>query len=213
LWLDSNDTSFVPVPAGVISQFAGSSAPAGFLLCEGQSVSTTTYPSLFSVIGYTYGGSGSSFVIPNLKGRIPVGRDSSQTEFDSLGEAGGDKAVTLTTQNMAPHTHSGSTGNVSSDHTHSGSTGTVSADHQHFGPGWSDAVSTSGNIFYTTNRSFNNYGSMGTSGISANHTHSFSTGGMSANHSHSFSTDNGTGSATPVSNLQPYIVVNYIIKT
>jgi microcystin-dependent protein len=54
---------------------------------------------------------------------------------------------------------------------------------------------------------------MGTSGISANHTHSFSTGGMSANHSHSFSTDNGTGSATPVSNLQPYIVVNYIIKT
>jgi microcystin-dependent protein len=75
-----------------------------------------------------------------------------------------------------------------------------------------DAVSTSGSIFYTTNRSFNNYGAMTTSGISANHTHSFSTGGVSANHTHSFTTDNGTGSATPVPNLQPYIVVNYIIK-
>jgi microcystin-dependent protein len=203
----------VQVPAGIISQFAGANAPEGYLLCTGQSLSTTQFEKLFQAIGYTYGGSGASFNVPNLQGRIPVGRDLAQTEFDVLGETSGSKTVTLTTANMAAHTHSGSTGDQSADHYHSGSTGTVSADHSHFGPGWSDAVSTSGNIFHTNNRSFNTYGAMGTSGISANHVHSFSTGGVSSNHTHSFTTDNGTGTATPVPNLQPYIVVNYIIKT
>jgi microcystin-dependent protein len=209
------------VPAGVISQFAGATAPTGYLLCTGQEIAISDHSKLYSVLGTTYGsltngsgGAGSThFRIPNLKGRVPVGIDTSQTEFDALGETAGAKTVTLTTANMAAHTHSGSTGNQSANHTHSGSTGTVSADHSHTGPGWSDAVSTAGSIFYTTNRSFNNYGAMTTSGISANHTHSFSTGGVSANHTHSFSTDNGNGSATPVPNLQPYIVVNYIIKT
>ena len=200
------------IPAGAITQFAGSTAPTGYLLCTGQSVSTTTYANLFAVIGYAYGGSGSSFTIPNLQGRIPVGRDAAQTEFDVLGEAGGAKTVTLTTANMAAHTHSGTTGNQSADHSHSGSTGTVSSDHAHglnalagndAGQGFGHGRAAGGVQFGM------NYG---TGGINANHTHSFSTGGVSANHNHSFTTDNGTGSATPVPNLQPYIVVNYIIK-
>jgi microcystin-dependent protein len=47
------------------------------------------------------------------------------------------------------------------------------------------------------------------------HTHSFSgtTGGASSNHTHSFTTDNGTGGGLAHNNLQPYIVLNYIIKT
>jgi microcystin-dependent protein len=63
-------------PAGVISQYAGSSAPAGYLLCQGQSESTTLYADLFNAIGYTYGGSGGSFNIPDLRTRIPVGRSN-----------------------------------------------------------------------------------------------------------------------------------------
>ena len=91
-------------PAGVISQYAGSSAPAGYLLCQGQSVSTTTFADLFSAIGYTYGGSGSSFIIPNLQNRVPVGRGQ-DAEFDTLGETGGAKTHTLTTAEMPSHTH------------------------------------------------------------------------------------------------------------
>ena len=71
------------LPTGAITQFAGATAPTDFLLCQGQSVSTTTYAALFSVIGYTYGGSGANFLLPNLQNRIPVG----QSPATSLGTA------------------------------------------------------------------------------------------------------------------------------
>lgn len=83
-------------PVGSVNTFAGSSAPSGWLLCDGQLVSRTTYASLFTVIGTTYGaGDGSTtFALPNLKGRVVVGYDSSETEFDTLGETGGSKTNT-----------------------------------------------------------------------------------------------------------------------
>jgi hypothetical protein len=76
-------------PAGMISIHAGSSAPTGWLLCDGTSYSTTTYANLFSTVGYTFGGSGENFSVPNLKGRVVVGTDGTQTQFDTRGETGG----------------------------------------------------------------------------------------------------------------------------
>lgn len=94
-------------PSGTVSPFAGSSAPSGWLLCDGSAVSRTTYADLFSVIDETYGvGDGSTtFNVPDLKGRVPVGYDSGQTEFDALGETGGEKEHTLTEAEMPSHTH------------------------------------------------------------------------------------------------------------
>jgi microcystin-dependent protein len=99
-------------PVGSIVQFAGSTAPAGWLLCDGTAVSQALYPSLFTVIGGTYNQSGGQsipsaglFRVPLLTGRIPVGRDASQTEFDVLGETGGAKTHTLTSAEMPSHTH------------------------------------------------------------------------------------------------------------
>lgn len=92
-------------PTGSLTAFAGASAPTGWLLCDGSSISTTTYATLFAVIGYTYGGSGSSFLVPNMKGRVLVGRDASQSEFDNLGELGGAKTHTLTINEMPSHRH------------------------------------------------------------------------------------------------------------
>lgn len=94
-------------PVARIEAFAGSTAPAGWLLCNGAAVSRTSYPELFAAIGTTYGaGNGSStFNLPDLRGRVPVGRDASQTEFDVLGEAGGSKTHTLTTAEMPSHNH------------------------------------------------------------------------------------------------------------
>ena len=96
------------VPAGNVSATARASAPDGWLLCDGQAVSRTTYEVLFTAISTTYGaGNGSTtFNVPNLKGRVPVGVDSGQTEFDTLGETGGAKTHTLTNAEAPSHNHS-----------------------------------------------------------------------------------------------------------
>ena len=88
-------------PIGTIEAYSGSSAPNGYLLCDGSAVSRTTYKDLFRVIGTTYGaGDGSTtFNLPNIKGRTVVMLDTTQTEFDALGETGGSKY-------LQEHTHS-----------------------------------------------------------------------------------------------------------
>lgn len=62
--------------SGDLKATARSSAPSGWLLCYGQSILKATYPDLFEAIGYTYGGSGDNFNVPDLRGRIPVGLDN-----------------------------------------------------------------------------------------------------------------------------------------
>ena len=69
-------SSSTGVPTGTLLDFAGSNAPTGYLLCDGSSYSTTTYSGLFSVIGYTWGGSGGSFNTPDLRGRTTIGAGS-----------------------------------------------------------------------------------------------------------------------------------------
>ena len=101
------DTINTNTPVGSISLFAGTTAPSGWLICDGSAVSRTTYADLFSVIGTTYGtGDGSTtFNIPNLKGKVPVGLDSSDTSFDTIGETGGEKTHTLITDEIPSHHH------------------------------------------------------------------------------------------------------------
>ena len=102
-----NNTITNAIPAGVVEMFAGSTAPTGYLLCDGSAVSRTTYSKLFTAIGTTYGsGDGSTtFNVPNVKGKVPVGRDSGDTSFDTLGETGGEKTHILTVAEMPAHKH------------------------------------------------------------------------------------------------------------
>ena len=96
------------MPTGSVVMWSTTSAPSGWLLCDGSAVSRTTYASLFAVIGTTFGaGDGSTtFNVPNFKGRMPVGYNSAETEFDAIGETGGEKTHTLTAAEMPAHTHS-----------------------------------------------------------------------------------------------------------
>ena len=64
------------VPTGAVFWFGASTAPSGFLICNGASLSTTTYAALFAIIGYTYGGSGGSFYLPDLRGEFIRGWDA-----------------------------------------------------------------------------------------------------------------------------------------
>ena len=65
------------IPSGAVLPFAGTAAPAGWLLCYGQAVSRTTYAALFNALGTAYGaGDGSTtFNLPDLRGRVPGGKD------------------------------------------------------------------------------------------------------------------------------------------
>lgn len=103
LYEPSGDT----LPIGAITQFSGSIAPTNWLFCNGQAVSRTTYSELFAVIGTTYGeGDGSTtFNLPDFIGRVPVGLDAEDTDFDSLGDFGGEKTHTLTINEMPSHNH------------------------------------------------------------------------------------------------------------
>jgi microcystin-dependent protein len=98
---------FANNPIGAMMDFAGVTPPEGYLLCDGTAVSRTTYADLFGVCGVLYGvGDGSTtFNLPNCKGKVSVGYDSTQTEFDTLGETGGEKTHVLDTTEMPAHSH------------------------------------------------------------------------------------------------------------
>lgn len=104
----------VPSPpgAGQLAQpgdfkYSGrTTAPDGWLVRDGASYLRADYPDLFAAIGTTYGSVDAlHFNVPNHQGRVMVGLDPAQTEFDTIGETGGAKTHTLTTPEMPAHNH------------------------------------------------------------------------------------------------------------
>jgi microcystin-dependent protein len=84
-------------PPGAIFSYGGAVLPAGFLWCHGGTVSRTTYAALFAAIGTAYGvGDGTTFGVPNLKGRVPLCLDPAVSTANTLGETGGQMSVTPT---------------------------------------------------------------------------------------------------------------------
>lgn len=207
------------VPVGTILEYGGTSAPDGYLICDGSSLNRADFPDLFAAIGTAYGtASGSTFNIPDFRGRVArmvdggAGRDpnaatrgtggngdgssiAGQATGDNVGSPQGDSAA-------LPNYVQFSSGNNSSSHTHSGSTGTVSAWHYHSYTGvvGGSGVGGNGGSWVT------GFGTRNTNLPSANHTHAFSTGGVSVNHTHNIT--GGGDSETRQKNLN----VNKIIK-
>jgi len=253
-------------PVGSVQMFAGSSAPDSWLLCGGQAVSRSTYATLFSLVGTTYGsGDGSTtFNVPNLSGRVPVGLDSGDASFDALGETGGAKTHTLDASEIPSHTHTVNDHTHSINHNHGAVTSSASGinhshtmnhDHGSFTSGSSTAahshpeygtaegqyndrytkrLGAGSNWDVTAAGSAQWQASINPPARSANATHSHtvdppsysgSTGDANPSHTHSvdlpdFSgtsgatglTTNATGSGAEHNNVQPYTVLNYIIK-
>ena len=263
----------IDTPSGTVLMFGGLAAPFGYLLCDGTAINRTSYADLFAVIGTLYGsGNGfTTFNLPNLKGRIPVGLDPTQATLDTIGETGGTGThqhaaantgdggshshnTTDHSHNTADHSHysdhshyadhshnathdhsisggshaHGITGSVTANNTavgraSSGNTSTnfqlgghahtdnfaVSTDsaHAHNVVAYNGGTSNANGAGITTGNS--NYGNTG--GANAGNTTSGASDGNvtsnQVNHSHTISVSDS------VSNIPPYIVLNYIIKT
>jgi microcystin-dependent protein len=111
------------VPTGAIFPFAGTTVPVGYLLCDGSEQSIATYNELFAIIRYSYKDISlltglSTFALPDLRGRFPLGRDDmsngggtvsadrvTEVAADQIGGVGGASAVSLTRNNLPQHVH------------------------------------------------------------------------------------------------------------
>ena len=200
-----------PVGAGMI--WYTNTAPANWLICDGSSLNRADFPKLFGVIGTTYGSiSGTTFSLPDLRQRFPLGKAASGTG-NTLAATGG----------AVDHAH------TSPAHTH-----TVPAHYHGMGTGADLNIISSGSHSHTTLSTRVGGGTpeypISGAGVGANnsdvdvptnaasHTHAsgdFSgriglvTGGVNGNAS---MTSGSTAPSDTGSNNPPYLVVNYIIK-
>jgi hypothetical protein len=101
----SNQTLGVPI--GTVIDFAGPSAPNGYLICNGQTLSASEYPELYNVIGNYWGGTFPLFNLPDFQRRVAVGSGGSPTTTleNAVGAVGGSETTILQKQNIPSHTH------------------------------------------------------------------------------------------------------------
>ena len=108
--------NYLLIPYGTIIQSAAVNIPEGWLLCNGASIVKNSYLNLYNAIGYTYGGSGDNFNVPDIRGRVSVGTGTGAgLSSRTLGNTGGAETHQLSVDEIPAHTHteSISTGNLS----------------------------------------------------------------------------------------------------
>lgn len=168
---------------GSMCIFAGNFAPRGYALANGQLLSIAQNTAVFSILGTTYGGNGqTNFALPDTRGRVVVGPGQGPgTSFYTLGEVGGAEQVTLTTAQLPAHNHAANT--------------TVTVRGQ---SAQGNADAPTGNTWAAKNRGVQ-YSSVAPNvDMMADTVVASTTVGI-------------TGGNQPVSIVQPYVAINYLI--
>lgn len=169
---------------GIVKLFAGNFAPRGWALCNGQIMSIAQNSALFSILGTTYGGNGqTTFALPNLQGSVAIGAGNGGGSNYVLGQVAGTPTVSLLTSNLPAHVHAGP-----------GTLAVSSANSTDAVPIAGASIATPGSI---VSRAFAPTLGFATSTPNVNLTTSIVTG--------------ATGNNIPVSIMQPYVALTYII--
>ena len=199
------DVAQLLTPAGIIVPYAGGTAPANYLLCDGASVAVASYTALHTAIGYTYGGSGPNFNLPDLKGRVIAGKEATATRLTAglsaitsttLGATGGNEA-------LHTHTHAPTVTATQASHSH----GAGDYGHSHGVPITADSSGSGGANSARNGSGWNNNLSQNTStGYASIYINS-------EQPAITVSAANANTGAGGSQNVQPTIILNYIIKT
>ena len=193
----------IDIPTGGIVQYGGVSAPTSWLFCDGAAVERSTYADLFAALGglsspYGLGNNVSTFNVPDLRGRVPMGAGTGAGGgLSSTGRPTGGQGLTARAlgaydgdERLQAHTHSvtGNTGGQSQTHTH-----TVPS---------VVAFALVGNV-------------IGNTGFLTNQTYTPTTSANNRDHTHAISLTSGAHSQSQgaTANLSPSLVVNYLIRT
>ncbi len=181
------------VPTGTIFGYGGTTAPSGWLICDGSEVSRTTFAALFAVLADRYGAgiTPNTFNLPDMRQRIPVGSQNATSTFGgvslnyNLGKKGGEESHTMSVNELASHNHSVTDGGHSHNLTLRGlfDNGEDNAPNVYVGSTQGGSVSTR---VTTTNE----------------------VGGINVN-----ITLGATGAGNAYNNTPQYTTMNYIIKT
>lgn len=191
---------------GEIRMFAGTFAPRGWALCDGSILSVNSEPTLFAVLGTTYGGNGiTTFGLPDLRGRVPFGVGQVPGGiYKTQGQVSGNDLTSLTQSNMPPHHHTMTNATVTQNLTATG-TGSIKC-HNSSGnsknPGGKYLAGTDsreGDQIYSDSTDSTTHSDAVQFNVS-----------LEGDIAVSGNTDN-SGSGHQFSNLPPFGVVNYII--
>lgn len=184
------------VPTGTVVPFAGATAPTGWALCNGTALSRTEQAELFTAIGITWGaGDGTTtFGLPDLRGRLPVGAGVAPGLSErTVGDVGGAESIALSQAQLPPHTHPVDPPSASTSE---------NGNHTHVYTGFSDNFPL--DIVHNSNGAsgYQRRTNMVTKSA-GNHQHSVDIGAF----------DSGAaGGGQPAPTMPPFAAMNYIIK-
>jgi microcystin-dependent protein len=206
-------------PVGAMFSWPGATPPKTWVWADGSGLSTAAFPELFAVLGYTYGGTGGLFALPDCRSRVLVaaGAGAGLTSR-AAGTTGGAETVGLTDVQTGFHQHNFSTSSGSTDITHShtvsGNTGNDTPDHGH--PLGFDLAQTAGLGTGATNDYKVVPGSRVTQGATVRHAHPFAatsgTAGGVHGHTIAGTTDHGNTNGVAHENMPPWIAIGQIIR-
>lgn len=171
---------------GEIIMFGGNFAPRGWAFCDGQLLPISSNSALFSILGTTYGGDGrTTFALPDLRGRAPIHAGNGPgLSSRRLGEKSGTETVTLDQTQMPAHTHNAAVSGGDTSINIGGGKGNTADPNGNY-------LSNTGAAIYKTAAGTGSLGGVGKTAVTV--------------------TNANAGASLPHNNMQPYLVVNYII--